>query len=249
MCDACAELFATLAPPPPAVEHSPPDPPHLRESATPIPGLAEQVAPDEPDADFAPEPNELANKAFVTSLIGLLIPVVAVAGFLMGYVALLQIAGRPRAFANRGIAYSAVGIAAAAMLLHGFLIVTTLRYVKHAAYLAAHRKIYMAIQVFTTYAGVPPASLDDLTLPAGSRPDYLPPLGYYSGPYLRGTDGIASGPVPKNPYADGDTVEAHWSYNPDTEELTSAVGVPYGFAEPPALRTPERPVETIPLPH
>jgi hypothetical protein len=245
MCDACADLFATLAPPPPVVQQSPPAPPALLESAPPIPGLTPVL---DPLPDVRPAANPLADKAFYASLIGLLVPILSPVALGMAIVSLGQIAVRPRVCTNRAMAISAVAITLVAMCVHGWLIWFALSHLRHVNYLQAHRKLFLAINLFTATAEVPPAMLEDLALPPDTPPDYLPMMGSYTGPYLHGTDGIGGGPVPKNPYATGNTVADHWAYDPETGSLRSAPPLPSGFAEAPEPMVIDRPPDTLSMP-
>ncbi len=215
MCDRCAEVFASLTPPPPVQPSSP---------------RAPEAPPPAPDAEPAPIPlnetHRMANTALVVTLFGLCVPFAALAGLGMGIVSLGQMRRAPYAYRNRASAILAVVLAAVFTFVHVAAGVAALYAWKHVAYLKAHRQLFLGVNQFIAFAGVPPERLEDLALPADSELDYLPDGGVYIGPFLRGSDGIGGGPIPRNPYARGDTVEDHWDYDPDTAELRSAVPLP-----------------------
>ncbi len=227
MCEKCAELFASLSPPPP-VQHPPPAPASGPAPPGPIPGLhipAEVSLPaDEPD--FPPAPLKQANTALILSLVGLIVPITALIGLILGIISLLRINARPRAYSNRATAIIAVVLSLLFMTGHGVAYVYVFKFVKHYEYLMAHRELFLAINYFIGNAGVPPATLEDLAINDGRELDYLPEGGFYAGPYLWGTDGIGGGAVPKNPYARGTAIADHWTYDPETAELGSAVPLP-----------------------
>ncbi len=234
ICAKCEALFRGNAP----LEAPSPLAPPPGEPFVAPPGWIPDAAPTA--MPTPPRANGLAIASLVLGIVSFVIclpgVLTAIIGLVLGILALTRIANNPQGQGGKGAAIAGVILSPLALVLWlvaGMVMLAVYPRAQMSAYQTNQFLISHAVTKFTNDTGVAPRQLDDLNAPSGETLTYLPDTTTYHGPYLPDNaklgstrNGVGENDLPRNPFANGNLVEQHWKYDPETGEVSSAVPLP-----------------------